>query len=239
MKKYCAEFVGTMMLVFLGCGAAILHGLPNIHEGSGYLGIAVAFGLALIGMAYSIGNISGCHINPAVSLAMCLRSRMEVKECIYYIVAQFLGGFVGALLLYAILGDHEVLGVANGGFGCNGYGELSNANISMYGAFFTELILTFAFVLVILGVTSKPEYAPVAGLIIGLTLIVIHIVGIPLTGTSVNPARSLAPAILKGGMAMQQVPLFIIAPLLGGMLAALASGFLTEEAAASDSDDEE
>ena len=239
MKKYCAEFVGTMMLVFFGCGAAILHGLPNIHEGSGYLGIAVAFGLVLIAMAYSIGNISGCHINPAVSLAMCLRSKMDVKDCVLYIVAQFLGGFVGALLLYAIVGNHEVLGVANGGFGCNGYGELSNAQISMGGAFLTELILTFTFVLAIIGVTSKPQYAPVAGLIIGLTLIVVHIVGIPLTGTSVNPARSLAPAILKGGEALQQVWLFIVAPLLGGMLAALASGFLVEDAAAVEHDDEE
>lgn len=220
MKKYLAEFIGTMMLVFFGCGAAITAGLPNQSFGAGYLGIAVAFGLVLMAMAYSVGNISGCHVNPAVSLAMLITGKLEPKDFIGYMIAQFIGAAVGALVLYIILGSNPDVGINAGGFGCNGYGSASNAGIGVGGAMLTEVILTFCFVTAILGVTSKPEYANVAGLVIGLTLIVIHIVGIPLTGTSVNPARSLGPALFKGGDALQQVWLFILAPFIGGALAA-------------------
>ncbi|MGM9992039.1 MAG: MIP/aquaporin family protein [Candidatus Bruticola sp.] len=220
MKKYFAEFMGTAMLVFFGCGAAILHKLPNIHEGIGYLGVALAFGLVLMVLVYSIGSISGCHVNPAVSLSMMILGRMESKDFIPYLVAQVMGAFVGAFMLYALVGGHETLGIAEGGFGCNGFGNLSNANLSAMMAFLAEVILTFFFVSTVIFVSSKPEYANVAGLIIGLCLALVHIVGLPLTGTSVNPARSLAPACLKGGLALTQVWVFIIAPLVGGSLAA-------------------
>lgn len=229
MRKYLAEFMGTAMLVFFGCGAAITHNLPRATEGTGYLGVAVAFGLVLMAMIYSIGPVSGCHLNPAVSLAMVILGRMESKDFIGYMVAQVMGAFVGAFLLYAIIGNHDVLGVANGGFGCNGFGEASNAKISATMAFLTEAVLTFCFVSTILFVTSKPEYANVAGLVIGLCLIVVHIVGLPLTGTSVNPARSLAPACIKGGQALAQVWVFIIAPLIGGALAAFYNMALSNE----------
>ena len=240
MKKYVAEMIGTAGLVFIGCGAAILHGLPNAAgEGCGYLGIAIAFGLGLIAMAYSIGNISGCHINPAVSLAMFIRGKLTSADFAGYVIGQFLGGILGALLLYLLVGTHPELGVATGGFGCNGYGAASNAGLSATMAFVAEIILTFCFVLTIIGVTSKPETASIAGLIIGITLIGIHIVGIPLTGTSVNPARSFGPALIKGGEALAQVWVFIIAPLVGGALAAFASPLAVAEVAKEDKLEEE
>ncbi|MGM9999390.1 MAG: MIP/aquaporin family protein [Candidatus Bruticola sp.] len=220
MKKYMAEFVGTAMLVFLGCGAAALHKLPNIHEGIGYLGVALAFGLALMVLIYSIGPVSGCHVNPAVSLSMMILGRMESKDFIPYLVAQVMGAFVGAFMLYALVGSHETVGIAEGGFGCNGFGDLSNTKLSAMMAFLAEVILTFFFVSTVVFISSKPEYTHIAGFIIGLSLALVHIVGLPLTGTSVNPARSLAPACLKGGQALAQVWVFIIAPLVGGALAA-------------------
>ncbi|HBM97406.1 TPA: aquaporin [bacterium UBP9_UBA11836] len=220
MKKYLAEFMGTAMLVFFGCGAAILHKVPTSSVGCGYLGVAIAFGLVLMAMVYSIGPVSGCHLNPAVSLAMVILGRMETKDFTGYLVAQVMGAFVGAFLLYAIIGSHEILGVAKGSFGCNGFGDASNTQISGTIAFLTEVVLTFCFVSTVLFVTSKPEYASVAGLVIGLCLVAVHIVGLPLTGTSVNPVRSLAPACVKGGQALAQVWVFIIAPLIGGALAA-------------------
>ncbi len=229
MKKYLAEFMGTAMLVFLGCGAAILHKVPTSNVGCGYLGVAIAFGLVLTAMVYSVGPVSGCHLNPAVSLAMVILGRMETKDFLAYMVAQVMGAFVGAFLLYAIIGNHEILGVANGGFGCNGFGDASNTKISATMAFLTEVVLTFCFVSTVLFVTSKPEYAGVAGLAIGLCLIAVHIVGLPLTGTSVNPARSLAPACIKGGRALAQVWVFLIAPLIGGALAAFYNMALSNE----------
>lgn len=219
MRRYFAEAIGTMMLVVFGCGAALVHGMPDAASGTGILGIAVAFGLAIVAMAYSIGNISGCHINPAVSLAMLIRGNLNTMEFVGYVVSQVVGAIVGAGILYVMLGETFVVGSG----GCNFYGEgHSMANLGAGAAFLAEVVLTFGFVLAIIGVTSKPEYANVAGLVIGLTLVVVHIVGIPLTGTSVNPARSIGPALFVGGLALQQLWLFILAPLVGGALAACA-----------------
>ena len=175
-------------------------------------------------MAYSIGNISGCHINPAVSLGMLVSGRMDVKDFVGYIVAQFLGGILGAALLCVILGSNAALGT-------NGFGEASAMGISVGIAFLVEVILTFVFVLAILGVTSKPENSSVAGLVIGLSLTLIHIMGIPFTGTSVNPARSFGPALMSGfgSLPLSQVWVFILAPLVGGALAALCYNFLSKE----------
>ncbi|MCR4783462.1 MAG: MIP family channel protein [bacterium] len=223
MKKYLAECIGTAMLVFFGCGAAIMHNMPQVGESFGYLGIAVAFGLILMSMIYAIGDISGCHVNPAVSLAMFILHKLDTKDLFGYIIAQVVGAFAGAGALFIVIGGHPEIGLTNGGFGCNGYGALSNAGISAGAAFFTEIILTFCFILTIIGATSKASNSSTAGLAIGLCLIVVHIVGLPLTGTSVNPARSLAPACFKGGDALSQVWVFILAPLVGGALAAFCS----------------
>lgn len=212
MKKYLAEFIGTMVLVVLGCGSAVVHNMPQMGEGCGYLGIAFAFGLAIVAMAYSIGNVSGCHVNPAVSLAMLIRGKMETKDFIGYVVSQIIGAIVGAAIVFYLIGPGAT----------NGYGAASNAGLGAGGAFVAEVVLTFIFLMAIIGVTSKPEYASVAGLVIGLTLVVVHIVGIPLTGTSVNPARSIGPAIFNGGEALTQLWVFIVAPLVGAALAACA-----------------
>ena len=231
MKKYIAEFIGTTVLVTFGCGSAVAANTLLGNSGQtvplafSTLLIAFAFGLSIVAMAYSIGNVSGCHINPAVSFGMLVAGKMTVKDFIGYIVAQFLGGIAGAGLLCAFFGSNASLGQ-------NGYGELSALGISAPIAFLVEVVLTFVFVLLILGVTSKPGFSSVAGLTIGLTLTLIHILGIPFTGTSVNPARSLGPALLGGGLALSQVWLFILAPLVGGGIAALVHRFvLTTEPA--------
>ena len=218
MKKYIAEFIGTAVLVIFGCGSAVA--ANTLVEANGAtiplalstLLIAFAFGLSIVAMAYSIGNVSGCHINPAVSFGMLVAGKMEMKDFVGYVVAQVLGAIAGAGLLVIFFGSNAALGT-------NGFGEASALGTSMGVAFLVETVLTFVFVLLILGVTSKTENAAVAGLVIGLTLI--HILGIPFTGTSVNPARSLGPALLAGGTALSQVWLFIVAPLVGGGLAAL------------------
>ena len=223
MKKYLCEFIGTAVLVLFGCGAAVVTG--GIGGTLGILGIAMAFGLSIVAMAYVIGNISGCHINPAVSLAMYISGKLSLKDFIGYIVAQFLGGFAGSLLLNLITLNSEGLT----GFGANGYGELSAVGISLLGALFVEIILTFVFIYTILGVTSDNNKSSVAGIVIGLTLAFVHILGIPLTGTSVNPARSLAPAVLTGGTALSQVWVFIVAPFIGAALAAVLYKYLNKE----------
>ncbi len=212
MKKYLCEFIGTFVLVLLGCGSAAIAGTTL-----GTLGIAFAFGLAIVAMAYSIGQVSGCHVNPAVSLAMFINKKMTVKDFIGYVVAQLLGAFAGAGILYIII---RCTGLPFAGLGANGYGDLSAVGINLGGALLVEVIATFIFVLVIMGVTSDSKYSSIAGLVIGLTLTLIHIVVIPLTGTSVNPARSLAPALFVGGEALSQVWVFILAPLVGAALAA-------------------
>ena len=219
MKKYFAEFIGTFTLVLLGCGAATVAG-----EFVGVLGIAFAFGLALIAMAYSIGNVSGCHINPAVSLGMLLAKRMSAKDFSFYVVAQCLGAIAGAFVLLVMLKgllsgyDMSVIGL-----GQNGYGEGYGLGFNLTSAIIFELIATFLFVFVILESTKERAPKGFAGLIIGLTLVVIHIVGIKITGTSVNPARSIGPALFIGGVALQQLWVFIVCPLVAGIAAGLTS----------------
>lgn len=223
MKKYLCEFLGTAVLVLFGCGSAAIAGGTL-----GTLGIALAFGLSIVAMAYVIGNISGCHINPAVSLAMLISKKMNVKDFLCYIVAQVLGAFLGAGLLYCIISSSG-LEVATSGLGANGFGSLSSVGLGMVGAFIVEVILTFVFIFTILGVTSDESKSSIAGVVIGLTLTFVHIMGIPLTGTSVNPARSLAPAVFLGGEALSQVWLFIAAPLVGSALAAFLFKYLNKK----------
>ena len=211
-KKYLAEFIGTLALVLFGCGVASLTGC---EQWGGYIATALAFGFTIVAMAYSIGNVSGCHINPAVSIAMLVDGQMNVKDFCGYVVAQFLGATAGAGCLKVVLGENA------GGLGTN---ALYNGNVGL--SLLIEVILTFVFVLAILGVTSKPENGKVAGLVIGLTLTLVHILGIHFTGTSVNPARSFGPALFAGGAALSNVWVFIVAPLVGGVLAAIVHKFL-------------
>jgi len=203
MRKLICEFVGTMMLVLLACGIAVA---TEVH----YLGTALAFGLVIVAMAYSIGNVSGCHINPAVSIGMALSNRMSWKECAQYVIAQILGAIVGAALLGVILDSYSNLGG----------NALQGATTTSVGLI-VEIILTFVFVLTILGVTDKKENGHATGIVIGLTLTLVHLFGLPFTGTSVNPARSIGPALLQGGVALKQLWIFILAPLVGALLASL------------------
>ena len=220
MKKYICEFIGTAVLVLFGCGSAAIAG-----GALGTLGIALAFGLSIVAMAYVIGNISGCHINPAVSLAMLLNKKMTLKDFICYVVAQVIGAIVGTALLFAIL---KCSGMPTTNLGQNGFGDASSVGINMGGAFLVEVILTFVFIYTILGVTSDDSKASVAGIVIGLTLAFVHIMGIPLTGTSVNPARSLAPALFLCGRALSQVWVFIVAPFVGSALASFTFKYLNK-----------
>ena len=216
MKKYIAEFLGTLVLVLFGTGIAVI-------SGGDLVATALAFGLAIVAEAYAIGDISGCHVNPAVSLAMLITKKMNIKDFAYYLIAQVLGAILGSGILYAIL-NGTTIGTA--ALGANGYGSLSTYEISLAGALITEIILTCVFVYTILGVTSDKKYNGVAGIVIGLTLTFVHLLGINLTGTSVNPARSLAPALYLGGEALKQVWVFIVAPLIGGTLAACIYNYL-------------
>ncbi|MCQ2515893.1 MAG: aquaporin [Saccharofermentans sp.] len=217
IKKYVAEFIGTFVLVFAACGTAATVGCSTTSFDSAYILTALAFGLVIVAMAYSIGNISGCHINPAVSLAVLMSGKMTAKDFCGYVVSQVLGGIVGAACIGLMLGF-------DCGFGANG---LYNDNILL--SLVIEVLLTFIFVLAILGVTSKPEYSNVAGIVIGLSLTLVHIFGIRFTGTSVNPARSLASAVFAGGPALANVWVFIVAPLIGGAIAALVWKFLSSD----------
>lgn len=219
MKKYFCEFIGTAVLVLMGCGTAVI-------SGGSVVATSLAFGLSIVAMAYVIGNISGCHINPAVSLAMLISKKMSVKDFIIYVVAQVVGAFAGAGILYFLLSSTDA-GVI--GLGTNGFGAESLANINMLGAFVVEVVLTFIFIYTILGVTSDEKKGQVAGIVIGLTLTFVHLLGIVFTGTSVNPARSLAPAVIMGGEALKQVWLFIVAPFVGSIIAALVFKFLNAE----------
>ncbi len=218
MKKAIAECLGTFILVFFGTATAVLGG--GI-EGIGTTGIALAFGLTIIAAAYSIGTISGAHLNPAVSLGMWVNKRISTMDLLYYIVGQIVGGLIASFALLTIL---NASGKETTNLGQNAFGDLS-----AFGALTVEIILTFIFILVIMTVTSaKKGNAKLAAIVIGLTLTMIHLVGIPLTGTSVNPARSLAPAIFVGGEALSQVWVFIVAPLIGGLLAALVGKYLLD-----------
>jgi aquaporin Z len=217
-NKHWAEMMGTMTLVLLGCGTAVVAGAKV-----GILGVAFAFGLALIGMAYAIGHVSGCHINPAVSLGNFMADRMELKEMLGYILAQCVGAVIGAAIILfltkgAMMTDAHVA-VTN--FGQNGFGEGYGGGYGMMAAMVFEAVATFLFVMVVLGSTEGKHATVNAGLAIGLMLVVIHLFGIDITGVSVNPARSLGPALLVGGHALDQLWLFIVAPLVGGGLAGL------------------
>jgi aquaporin Z len=224
VRKLVAEALGTLILVFFAVGVATLMFGFKFDGGSvaaGVVATALAFGLVLLGLVYVLGPISGCHVNPAVTLGAILARRMEPVEGICYMAVQFIGGILGALLLWAMFKASPLYHTSIQGLGADGYGKASAIKISVGGAFLAEVILTALFVFVILGVTSKIANAATAGVVIGLTLTVVHLIGIPITGTSVNPARSLGPALIVGGTALSQVWLFIVAPLVGGILAAI------------------
>jgi aquaporin Z len=232
-RKLFAEFVGTAALVFFGVGVATLMFGFKFDGGSvaaGIVATALAFGLTLAGLAYSIGPISGCHVNPAVTMGAVLDHRVTWKEAVGYWIAQFLGGIVGALVLWAVFEQSPLYhGASVTGLGTDGYGKASLIHINAGGAFVAEVVLTALFVFVILGVTIRVANAATSGLVIGLTLTVVHLIGISITGTSVNPARSLGPALIVGGTALHQVWLFILAPLVGGALAAVLHRVLNLE----------
>ena len=209
MKKYLAELVGTFVLTFLGCGAAV--SLSCGTDSASVVGTAIAFGLAVVAMAYAIGGISGCHINPAITLGVLASGRMTVKDAVGYWAGQLVGGILAGGCLVLFYG-------ADSGLGANGIGEGCNSSAMI--ALGIEVVLTALFVLVVLGTTSKVGAGNLAGLAIGLSLILIHLVGIHFTGTSVNPARSIGPAIFAGGEALANVWIFIVGPLLGGAIAA-------------------
>lgn len=216
MKKAIAEFIGTFTLVLFGCGAAVLAG-----GDIGLVGISFAFGLALIGMAYAIGPVSGCHINPAVSIGAHLAGRLSLSDMVQYIIAQIAGGIAGAAVLYIIATGKPGYDIAVAGLGQNGWGPGYLGEYSLVAALIFEVVATFLFVLVILGATGKHAAAGFAGLAIGLMLVVIHLVGINVTGVSVNPARSIGPALFAGPGAMAQLWLFIVAPIVGAAVAGL------------------
>lgn len=228
IKKLISEFVGTMLLVFFGCGTAVICNtyvtkVSNYPLAFTILPIALAFGLILMALCYTIGKVSGSHVNPAVSIAMLINGRMDVIECIEYIFVQILGALCGAGILSYIMGTTASLGA-------NGYDMQSALSgiTTLPVAFIVEIILTFIFVMVVLSTTAKDENNN-AGLVIGLTLTLVHILGIPFTGTSVNPARSLGPAILTGGTAFNQVWVFVLAPIIGAVLAALFYKYIINE----------
>ena len=216
-KKCIAEFIGTFTLVLVGCGTAMLVGCDAVN-GCGYILTAFAFGLVIVGMAYTVGNVSGCHINPAVSLAVLISGRMSVTDFIFYVISQVLGAISGAACLKIIFSMGQVKDMT-GGLGSNG---LAGVNGNFGAGLIVEILLTFIFVLVILGVTdSKAGHGSFGGVVIGFALVMVHILGIGLTGTSVNPARSIGPAIFAGGDALASLWVFIVGPFIGAALAAL------------------
>jgi aquaporin Z len=229
IRKLAAEFLGTALLVFFAVGTATLAFGFQLHGGSIAAGIvmtSLAFGLVLLALVYAIGPVSGCHVNPAVTLGFVIASRMTLKDAAGYWAAQLIGGIVGALALWAVFADTGAYSRSTTGLGADGWGVHSMIGLNVGGAFLAEVILTFVFVLIVLLSTRHAITASFAGLAIGAGLLVVHLVGIPLTGTSVNPARSLGPALVVGGDALRQVWLFIAAPLVGGALAAACSRFL-------------
>ena len=220
LKKYFAEVIGTAILVLFGCGTAVI-------SGGNLIATSLAFGLAIVAAAYAIGDVSGCHVNPAVSFAMLIRGKMTIKEFCGYAISQVVGALIGSGLLYLIL--NVAGGIGTDSLGANGFGEGYGLELNVWGALLTEVILTFVFIYTIIGVTSDKNKSHIAGIVIGLTLTFVHIIGISLTGTSVNPARSLAPAILLGGTALSQVWVFIVAPFVGAALAAFTYDALNTE----------
>lgn len=231
-SKLVAEFLGTMVLVLMGCGSAVISGTNGTFSGVGLLGVSFAFGLSVVAMAYAIGHISGCHINPAISIGMVAVGRMSASECIGYIIAQILGAIAGAGILYLIASGKADWSIATSpaGLGQNGYGEGSPRGYDLVSGFVAEFVFTAIFLLVIFGSTSsKNIHGGFAGLAIGLSLVLIHIVGIPVTGVSVNPARSIGPAVFVGGKALGQLWLFIVAPILGALVAAAIWRYFVEK----------
>ncbi len=224
MKKYLAELVGTFVLVLMGCGSAVFAGdaMANVGAGVGTLGVAFAFGLAVVAMAYTIGGISGCHINPAITFGALLAKRINAKDALMYMVFQIAGAILGSAVIYALLsfGSHSGPTMT----GANGFAEGA-----LPQAFIAEAVFTFVFVLVVLGTTSKKGAGAFAGLAIGLSLVLVHIVCIPLTGTSVNPARSIGPALFEGGVALTQLWVFIAAPMLGAAISAVVWRILEDK----------
>lgn len=226
MKKFIAEFIGTFWLVFGGCGSAVLAaGIPEL--GIGFAGVSLAFGLTVLTMVYAIGHISGCHLNPAVSIGLWIGGRFEGRELFPYILAQVTGGIAGAAVLYGIATGKA--GFEIGTFAANGYGALSPDGYSMMAALLAEVVLTFMFLIVILGATHPKAPAGFAGIAIGLALTLIHLISIPVTNTSVNPARSTSQALFAGGMALSQLWLFWVAPIAGAALAGITYKFLGKE----------
>lgn len=225
MKKYLSEMIGTMVLVLMGCGSVVFASnvAGAVGASVGTLGVALAFGLAVVAMAYTIGGISGCHINPAITLGVYLSGRMNMKDTAMYIVFQVIGAILGSAILYALVSTGESGGVTATGANSFGDGE-------MLQAFIAEAVFTFIFVLVVLGTTDEKKGAGnFAGLAIGLTLVLVHIVCIPITGTSVNPARSIGPALFEGGAALSQLWLFIVAPIVGAALSAGVWNFIKKD----------
>ncbi len=222
-RRLFAEFLGTALLVFFAVGTATLSfgfKFTGASVSAGVVTTAFAFGLVLLALAYTLGPISGCHINPAVTMGFLASGRMKFMDAISYWIAEFAGGIVGALVLWAVFQGSPIYSKNRQGLGTNGWGKHSLIGINAGGAFAAEVILTFLFVLVVLGATSKVATPGATGLAIGLALTTVHLIGIPITGTSVNPARSLGPALIVGGDALSQVWLFIVAPLVGGVIAA-------------------
>lgn len=235
LHKAAAELFGTFWLVFGGCGSAVLAAKfldsanPNVNLGIGFVGVAFAFGLTVLTMAYAIGHISGCHLNPAVSIGLVVGGRLPVRDLIPYIVAQVLGAIAGAGVLYLIASGKSGFQLSDG-LASNGYGEHSPGGYSLQSAFITEAVLTFFFLFIILGATDKRSPIGFAGLPIGLGLTLILLIGIPVTNLSVNPARSTGPALYVGGWAIEQLWLFWVAPILGAILAGIVYPFIAGSA---------
>lgn len=228
VKKLTAEFFGTFWLVFGGCGSAVLAaGIPDL--GIGYVGVSLAFGLTVLTMAYAVGHISGGHFNPAVTLGLWAGGRFAAKDILGYIIAQVVGGVVAAAVLYAIASGLDGFSASASGFASNGYGEHSPSGYSIGSAILIEIVLTLGFLLVILGATDKRAPTGFAPIAIGLALTLIHLISIPVTNTSVNPARSTAVAIFQGGWAVQQLWLFWVMPIIGGVLGGFAYRYLLEQ----------
>lgn len=222
MKKLFAELIGTFSLVLFGCGAAVISGVSATGPtGIGLLGISFAFGLAVVAMAYAIGGITGCHINPAITISMLVAGKIKTGDAVNYLIGQFIGATLAAGVLYLIQSGMPGFKMGEWALGSNGWGEGYLGGYNLTAAFVTETVLTFLFLFVIFATTSKWGNGTMAGLAIGLTLVLIHLVAIPITGTSVNPARSFGPAIFAQGKALTQLWLFIVAPVMGGVLAAV------------------
>jgi aquaporin Z len=224
MNKYLAELLGTFVLVFIGTASAVVAG-----KYIGFLGISLAFGISVLVMVYAIGHISGCHINPAITIAMLINGKIPAKDAVIYILVQCLGAIIASVLLLNIMAGFPGYNLATYGLGQNGYDSASPAGFSLTSGFIAEVVLTFIFLIVIFGATSKNAPAGFAGIPIGLALAMIHMVGIPITGTSVNPARSLGPALVAGGTALAQLWVFIVAPVIGAVIAAVVWKYLFEE----------